>query len=378
VEIAPTEEGTVLLDEPDEPDALEGPDESDQRSRRLRVPAVRSVPDPRPAIARLIGAVAARLARDQHHEIPVREPHGRLQPRGQQPAELRGERARPVKAGRQRRDRVLRRLDEERVAADELQILDRTPEQAYAYIRRAPSSTPKQWQKLDIQIDRFERTTAPNHAKLVNALFNACRANGYIYKGAYTGLYAVVSESFVTDAKPGDIDWDEVFGKQRARWLHTGGIFCALSPTAPEVALEAMQAAKRHRTVVSYDLNYRASLWKSNGGKKQAQEVNRRIAPYVNVMLGNEEDFSAALGQMVDMAVGFALLPFDGTLQGAHLLETLQGGVEHLVVHWYRAAQNALNVLLDLVAMLGLGLQHCQDENFCVHMAYSLIYVTIT
>jgi methionyl-tRNA synthetase len=63
-----------------------------------------------------------------------------------------------------------------------------------------------QWQKLDIQIDRFQRTTAPNHAKLVNALFDACRANSYIYKGSYTGLYAVVSESFVTDAKPGDID----------------------------------------------------------------------------------------------------------------------------------------------------------------------------
>jgi methionyl-tRNA synthetase len=63
-----------------------------------------------------------------------------------------------------------------------------------------------QWQKLDIQIDRFQRTTARNHAKLVNALFNACRENGYIYKGIYTGLYAVVSESFVNDAKPGDID----------------------------------------------------------------------------------------------------------------------------------------------------------------------------
>ena len=63
-----------------------------------------------------------------------------------------------------------------------------------------------QWQKLDLQIDRFQRTTAPNHAKLVNKLFEACRANGYIYKGAYTGLYAVVSEAFVNDAKPGDID----------------------------------------------------------------------------------------------------------------------------------------------------------------------------
>ena len=63
-----------------------------------------------------------------------------------------------------------------------------------------------QWQKLDLQIDRFQRTTAPNHARLVNALFNACRDNGYIYKGTYTGHYAVVSESFVNDAKPGDID----------------------------------------------------------------------------------------------------------------------------------------------------------------------------
>jgi len=103
----------------------------------------------------------------------------------------------------------------------------------------------------------------------------------------------------ISRLKPGDIDWDAVFGKQGARWLHTGGIFCALSPTTPDVALEAMQAAKRHCTIVSYDLNYRASLWKSNGGKKQAQEVNRRIAPYVNAMLGNEEDFSAALGYQV-------------------------------------------------------------------------------
>jgi len=103
----------------------------------------------------------------------------------------------------------------------------------------------------------------------------------------------------ISQLKPGDIDWNEVFGKLGARWLHTGGIFCALSPASPDVALEAMQAAKRYHTLVSYDLNYRASLWKSNGGKKQAQEVNRRIAPYVNVMLGNEEDFSAALGYEV-------------------------------------------------------------------------------
>ena len=90
-----------------------------------------------------------------------------------------------------------------------------------------------------------------------------------------------------------------IFSALGARWFHTGGIFCALSETTPEVALEAMQAARKHGVVVSYDLNYRDSLWRSFGGKKRAQEVNRRIASYVDVMLGNEEDFSAALGYNV-------------------------------------------------------------------------------
>lgn len=96
--------------------------------------------------------------------------------------------------------------------------------------------------------------------------------------------------------KAGEIDWDDIFGKQGARWLHTGGIFCALSETTPDVALEAMVTAKKHGAIVSYDLNYRESLWKSIGGKKRAQEVNRKLAPLVDVMIGNEEDFSAALG----------------------------------------------------------------------------------
>jgi len=100
----------------------------------------------------------------------------------------------------------------------------------------------------------------------------------------------------VSQLKPGEFDWDEIFGKYGARWFHTGGIFSALSETTPDVAAEAMQAARRHGAIVSYDLNYRASLWKANGGKKQAQDVNRRLAPMVDVMLGNEEDFSAALG----------------------------------------------------------------------------------
>jgi 2-dehydro-3-deoxygluconokinase len=96
--------------------------------------------------------------------------------------------------------------------------------------------------------------------------------------------------------KPGDIDWDEIFGQEGARWFHTGGIFCALSETTPAVAREAMTAAKKHGAIVSYDLNYRDSLWKSFGGKARAQEVNRELAPLVDAMLGNEEDFTACLG----------------------------------------------------------------------------------
>src|SRR6201987_1115089 len=100
----------------------------------------------------------------------------------------------------------------------------------------------------------------------------------------------------ISQLKPGEIDWEQIFSKDGARWFHTGGIFCALSESAPLVAQEAMEAAKRAGTVISYDLNYRASLWKSIGGKSKAQEVNRRLAPYVDMMLGNEEDFTAALG----------------------------------------------------------------------------------
>ena len=100
--------------------------------------------------------------------------------------------------------------------------------------------------------------------------------------------------------KPGDVDWDVLFGKEGARWFHTGGIFAALSETTPLVAREAMTAARKHGTRISYDLNYRPSLWKSIGGQKRAQEVNRELAPLVDVMLGNEEDFTACLGFEVE------------------------------------------------------------------------------
>src|SRR5712671_1708839 len=81
----------------------------------------------------------------------------------------------------------------------------------------------------------------------------------------------------VSQLKPGDIDWENIFGTLGARWFHAGGIFCALSQTTPQVAREAMEAAKRTGTIVSYDLNYRGSLWNSIGGKSKAQEVNRSL-----------------------------------------------------------------------------------------------------
>ena len=125
--------------------------------------------------------------------------------------------------------------------------------------------------------------------------------NGLNFTERGFGLRAAVGcsdrgHTAASQLKPGDIDWQQIFSKDGARWFHTGGIFCALSETTPAVALEAMEAAKKAGTMISYDLNYRASLWKSIGGKAKAQEVNRRLAPYVDVMLGNEEDFTAALG----------------------------------------------------------------------------------
>jgi 2-dehydro-3-deoxygluconokinase len=100
----------------------------------------------------------------------------------------------------------------------------------------------------------------------------------------------------VSQLGAGDFDFDQVFGRLGTRWLHSGGIFCALSETTPAVAQRAFEAAKRHGTVVSYDLNYRDSLWRSVGGQAKAREVNRGLMKYVDVLFGNEEDFSAALG----------------------------------------------------------------------------------
>ncbi len=109
-------------------------------------------------------------------------------------------------------------------------------------------------------------------------------------------------QTAASQLKPGDFDWDYIFGKLGVRWLHTGGIFAALSDTTPQLVIEAVTTARKHGTIVSYDLNYRPSLWKYIGGQKRAQEVNREIARHVDVMIGNEEDFTACLGLEVEGA----------------------------------------------------------------------------
>ena len=100
----------------------------------------------------------------------------------------------------------------------------------------------------------------------------------------------------ISQLRPDQIDFDHLFGDHGVRWLHTGGIYAALSEQSAATALAALQAAKRHGTIVSYDLNYRPSLWKAIGGQARAQDVNRELARYVDVMIGNEEDFTASLG----------------------------------------------------------------------------------
>lgn len=108
------------------------------------------------------------------------------------------------------------------------------------------------------------------------------------------------SNSAASKLKVGDIDWDHIFSVEGVRWFHTGGIFAALSDSTPEVIIEAMKIAKKNNTIISYDLNYRSSLWKNFGGQEKAIKVNRKIAEYVDVIFGNEEDFTSALGFKVE------------------------------------------------------------------------------
>ncbi|MCR5420208.1 MAG: sugar kinase [Lachnospiraceae bacterium] len=104
----------------------------------------------------------------------------------------------------------------------------------------------------------------------------------------------------ISKATAKDFDFDYIFGELGVRWLHTGGIYAALSETSANTVVEAIKTAKKYGTVISYDLNYRPSMWSAIGGQAKAQEVNKEIAKYVDVMIGNEEDFTACLGFEVE------------------------------------------------------------------------------
>jgi len=139
----------------------------------------------------------------------------------------------------------------------------------------------------------------------------------------------------VSQLQPGDFDWEDIFGRLGSRWLHSGGIFCALGESTPDVARCAFKAARRHGTIVSYDLNYRDSLWRSAGGQARAQEVNRGLAGLVDVLFGNEEDFSAALG-----------FPVDGTDSGFETLST--AGFRRMTARVMEAFPNLTAVVTTL------------------------------
>jgi 2-dehydro-3-deoxygluconokinase len=129
---------------------------------------------------------------------------------------------------------------------------------------------------------------------------------------------------------PADIDFDHLFGDLGVRWLHTGGIYAALSDTSADTTLAAVQAAHRHGVVVSYDLNYRPSLWQAIGGQARAHQVNQAIAPFVDVMIGNEEDFTAALGFHVTGADA-TLSELDSAAYAA-MIEQVAAAYPHLAV----------------------------------------------
>ncbi|MGO5024072.1 sugar kinase [Lawsonibacter sp. LCP25S3_G6] len=104
----------------------------------------------------------------------------------------------------------------------------------------------------------------------------------------------------ISKATSEDFDFEYIFGKLGVRWLHTGGIYAALSEQSCQTVLDAIKTAKKYGTIVSYDLNYRPSMWSAIGGQAKAQEVNKEIAKYVDVMIGNEEDFTACLGFQIE------------------------------------------------------------------------------
>jgi len=168
----------------------------------------------------------------------------------------------------------------------------------------------------------------------------------------------------ISQVKPGDFDWISIFGAGRGtRWFHTGGIFAALSDSTIEVAGEAMDAAQAAGTVISYDLNYRESLWKSIGGKTRAQEVNRALVKKVDVLFGNEEDFSAMLGMEIEgVGKDFDELPVESY---AKMLRELSAAYPNLkvIASTLRTAHTASENAWGAIALHSGGIAHAAQRD---------------
>jgi len=140
--------------------------------------------------------------------------------------------------------------------------------------------------------------------KKTDGIGRICR-NGLNFTERGFGIRGAVgcsdrANTAISQATPEDLNLEYIFGELGVRWLHTGGIYAALSEQSCETVLEAIRIAKKYGTVISYDLNYRPSMWSAIGGLEKAQEVNKEIAKYVDVMIGNEEDFTACLGFAIE------------------------------------------------------------------------------
>jgi 2-dehydro-3-deoxygluconokinase len=156
----------------------------------------------------------------------------------------------------------------------------------------------------------------------------------------------------ISQVKSGDFDWETIFGpKNGSRWLHTGGIFAALSASTAQVAVEAMDAARKYGTPVSYDLNFRDSLWKAIGGKAKAQEVNREIVRKVDMLLGNEEDFSAMLGVKIKgVTEDFDELPIEGYVEMLREVASLYPNLK-LIASTLRSVRSATQNAWGAIAL---------------------------
>ena len=140
--------------------------------------------------------------------------------------------------------------------------------------------------------------------KKTDGIGRICR-NGINFTERGFGIRGAVgcsdrANTAISQATPEELNFEYIFGELGVRWLHTGGIYAALSEQACETVIAACKTAKKYGTLVSYDLNYRPSMWSAIGGQAKAQQVNKEVAQYVDVMIGNEEDFTACLGFQIE------------------------------------------------------------------------------